>query len=174
MPASPSTSPPVFAATFVAVMVLAAVALAAGAPLGPVIIAASGIGTALILRWRASRSFAGAERQEPGGLDRFPVRLAAERYAVGRLLQVRLFPPTSRVWAPGVLGVSRGEVRFVPSSARHADRSWSARPTSVEVHQLARASVVRIHAPDGSAQFAIQLPPDDVRAHIAPLLPVGN
>lgn len=174
MPPSRIPSPLVLGAAFVAVLVVAVVAVVAGAPLAPVVIGAAGIGTALVLQRQAGRSFAGAERHQPGGLDRFPVRLAAERYAVGRLFQVRLFPPASRVWARGVLGVSRGEVRFVPSSARHADRSWSARPTAVEVHQLARASIVRIHAPEGSAQFAIQLPPDDVRAHMAALLPVRS
>lgn len=172
--APPRSRAPLLVLALVALIVVAVGLRLAGVPAGPLVVATSGIGAFLVLRIMSDRRFAGAERQDPGALDGFRVQLSAERYAVGRLMQVRLFPPTSRVWAPGVLAVGSGEVRFMPSSAKRADRAWSGRPTAVEVHKIARASVVRVHTAGDSAQFVVQQPADAVRAQLTPLLPVGT
>lgn len=142
-------------------------AAAAGAPVALVALATAGVGAALVGSWLSHRRFAGARGLAGAELDRYPVQLPAERVAVGRLVQLRLLPPTRALWAPGVLCASAGEVRFVPARAKHADRSWQGPVRAVEVHGLAGStSVVRVL--DGAdpsaaaAQFVVQQPATEV------------
>lgn len=155
----------------VAVVVLAAAAGAAGLPMPVAVLAAAGVGGALVVRHMAASRVEGVEERLPGALGTFEVTLPAERVAVGRLVQMRLLPPTRSVWAPGMLGVTRGAVSFLPSKAKHSDRAWTGQIEKAEVHRLAGpTSAVRVHGPTGSAQFVVQASADQTRQALAPHL----
>lgn len=130
--------------------------------------------TAIVLSAVAARRFQGAHDAAGEDLDSYPVKLPGERVAVGRLLQMRLLPPTRNVWAPGLLCVRPGEIRFVPSKPKLADRAWRGRARRVEVHSLpTSASVVRVHGDDGSGQFVVQVAQAEVEASLRPFVPVA-
>lgn len=165
-------SPLLLVGAALAVIVLGAVAIAAGVPAGPVLVFGTGVGATMLVRAAGIRTQRRSEELAPGALDVYPLRFPAQRWKVGSPWQFRFVPSSRREWAPGVLGVRYGEARFVPSRAGLQDRAWTGRPTSVEVIKTLQVCAVRFHAPDGGAQFSIQLPADEVRAQLAPLLPV--
>lgn len=153
------------------VVLLATGAGVAGLPMPVAVLIAAGAGGAVIVRHLATSRAEGVEERLPGALSTFEVALPAERVAVGRLLQVRLFSPTRQVWAPGMLGATRGALSFLPARSGHADRAWSGPVEAVEVHAFrGPASVVRAHGPAGSAQFVVQASADQTRQALAPFL----
>lgn len=127
----------------------------AGAPLALVALATSAIGGALVASRMRERRLEGASALAGEDLQRYPLRLAAERVAVGPTVQPRFLPKTRAVWAPGVLCVDRGDVRFVPSNAKHADRAWHGSAAAVQVLGLAGSSAVVRILQDGGAQPAV-------------------
>lgn len=158
---------------FVGLFVIGGALLAAGVPMAPVVLMLSGVGAALLIEGQSNRRFDRVAVLEPGALDPYPVRLPVERWRFGPTWQFRILPWTRRHWAPGVLGVGYGEVRFVPAKAKKRSFAWTSRPTSVEIEKVLRACVVRFHDAGGpAAQFTIQQPADVVRGHLAPMLPV--
>lgn len=158
---------------FVGLLVLGVGAMAAGVPVTPVILVLSGVGAALVIEAQGNRRFDRAAALEPGALDPYPVQFPVERWKFGPTWQFRILPWTRRHWAPGVLGVGYGEVRFVPAKASKRSLGWTSRPTSVEIEKVLQACVVRFHDAGGpAAQFTIQQPADAVRGHLAPMLPV--
>lgn len=155
----------------VAVVVLVAAAGVAGLPMPVAVLIAAGVGGVMVVRHLAASRADGVEERLPGALSTFAVTLPAERVAVGRLLQIRLLSPTRQVWAPGMLGVTRGSLSFLPSKARYADRAWSGPVEVAEVHAFrGAASVVRAHGPAGSAQFVVQASADQTRQALVPHL----
>jgi len=166
------TPPLTLVGAFLVLFAIGVVAVAAGAPLAPVVLVVAGIGAALLLKAVADRKFERAEALDPGALDAYPIRVPAERWPVGPTFQFRLLPATRRGWAPGILGVGFDAVRFVPSSPAKAALAWSGRPTKVEVVKVMQAAVVRFETADGTAQFSLQQPAETVRAQLAPMLPV--
>lgn len=173
MTADRPRSPLVSLGLFVALFVTGVAAAMAGVPTTPVVLALAGIGAALVIEAQGNRRFDRVAALAPGALDRYPVQLPVDRWRFGPTWQFRLLPWTRRHWAPGVLGVGEGEVRFVPSKTSKSALAWTARPTSVEIDGVLRASVVRFHDATGpAAQFTIQQPAEVVRQHLEPRLPV--
>ncbi len=156
------------------VFVVGVAAMAAGAPMTPVVLLVAAIDVALLLRASGERKFGRAEQVAPGALDAYPLKFPVQRWAVGAPWQFRFAPASRRVWAAGVLGVGYGEARFVPTSGRSAGAGWVGRPTSVEVLKTMQVCAVRFRAPEGDAQFSIQMPAAQVRAHLDPMLPVAE
>ena len=158
---------------FAGLFVLGVGAMAAGVPVTPVVLVLSGVGAALLIEAQGNRRFDRVAALEPGALDPYPVQFPVERWRFGPTWQFRILPWTRRHWAPGVLGVGYGEVRFVPAKASKRAFAWTCRPTSVEIEKVLQACVVRFHDAGGpAAQFTIQQPADVVRGHLAPMLPV--
>lgn len=158
-----------------AVVVAASVVLTvAGLPVVVSVLAAAWIGGALVVRHMNDRRHEGAAVLAPH-IEEFPLRVPVERVAVGRLVQVRLLPPTRGVWAPGVLGVAAGEVAFAPSKAKLADRAWAGAVDRIELMSTGpRASTVRIHTAAGAAQFVSQMPVGELRSALEPYLMVDD
>jgi hypothetical protein len=163
----------VWFAGFVALCVVAGVALAIGAPVAVVVIVVSGIGVPLLFRALGERREAKVEAAEPGALDAYPLRFPATRWPVGSPWQFRFAPRSSKGWAPGILGIGHDQVRFVPSSSRRGHLAWTGRPTSAEVVKTWQVCAVRFHGPDGSAQFSVQVPAATMRAYLAPMVPLA-
>lgn len=98
-----------------------------------------------------ARRIAGAQNLAVESLDGYPLRLPAERVAVGRLVQFRLLPPTKNFWAPGLLCFRAGQAMFVPSDPKHLARRWKGAVGEAEVHPLpGSVAVLRIHGDCGS------------------------
>lgn len=136
-----------------------------GLPSAVVTIAAAGVGTTVVVSDIAARRAAGAlARVAPADLARYALQVPAERVAVGPRMQLRLLPPTSRIWAPGLFCVdaARRRARFVAAQERHADRDWAGAFERLEVLRVGAgnrtASVVRVHgsADEAVAQFVVQ------------------
>ena len=160
---------------FAGLFVIGGALMAAGVPVTPVVLMLSGVGAALLIEAQGSRRLARAGELEPGALDPYPVQFPVERWKFGPTWQFRILPWTRRHWAPGVLGVGYGEVRFVPTKTNKQTLAWKSRPTVVEIEKVLRACVVRFHDAGGpAAQFTIQQPADVVRGHLAPMLPVAS
>jgi hypothetical protein len=167
-------SPLVSVGLFVVLFAIGVAAMAAGVPVTPVVLVLSGVGAALLIDAQSGRRFDRVATLEPGALDPYPLQFAVERWKFGPTWQFRILPWTRRHWAPGVLGVGYGEVRFVPAKATKAAFAWTSRPTSVEIEKVLQACVVRFHDAGGpAAQFTFQQPADVVREHLAPMLPVA-
>lgn len=142
-------------------------AMALGLPSPSAILAVSGIGSTIVVREMAARRVAGAESRM-GDTAAWPLRMPAERYAVGRLLQLRLLGPSRDVWSPGLLCVASGEGAVRPLRNQVRDRAWEGPVTRAEVHRFPpRACVVRLHGDAGSAQFAVQYAAHEVRPVLA-------
>lgn len=165
-------SPLLWAGAFVALLLGGIAAGVAGVPAVPLTMVVSSVGAAIVVRAWSDRQLNRADAVAPSSLDDVVVRFSALRWSVGSPWQLRFSRRNRGIGASGVLGVTPGEIRFVPSSARRADRAWSGRPTAVEVLSLLQATVLRVHAPEGTAQFSIQVPAAVVRGHLAPLLPL--
>lgn len=150
-----------------------AVALALDAPAQIPVTATGAVGLAL-WGWAYTTSrAAGVEAHYPGFGESFDLVIAAERWKLGRVVQFRLMPSTHRAWAPGQLGVVRGSVAFYPAKAAHASRAWGGAVDRVELFDILRSgSVLRVHGPDGSAQFSTLLPIDQLRDQLRPYLPL--
>ena len=134
-----------------------------GLPMAPVVIGTAGIGSAVAIADLSSRRVAGAQaRVSAAELAVYPLQVPAERVAVGGRFQFRLLPPTSRVWARGLLCIAHDRVRFVGADERRADRDWEGPCDHLEVQHVGFgdrvASVVRVHHPEGQpqAQFVVQ------------------
>ena len=168
----PRRSPLLWVGAFVVLLVVGIAAGVAGVPPVPLTMVLSGVGAALVVRAWSDRQLQRADAVAPGALDDVVVRFSALRWSVGSPWQLRFSRRNRAVGASGVIGIAPGEVRFVPSSARRAPRAWSGRPTAVEVLSVLQATVLRVHAPEGTAQFSIQVPASVVRDHLAPLLPL--
>jgi hypothetical protein len=159
---------------FVGLFVLGAGAIAAGVPMPPVVLMLAGLGAGLLVEAQGRRRLDRVAALEPGALDPYPVRFPVERWKFGPTWQFRILPWTRRHWAPGVLGVGYGEVRFVPAKPSKRAFAWTSRPTSVEIQKVLQACVVRFHDAGGpAAQFTIQQPADVVRGHLASMLPLA-
>jgi hypothetical protein len=144
------------------ILTVAVIGGALGLPQAAVVLFASTIGGGLLVHDANRRRESGARAAAGSSIDGYPLQLPAERYAVGRLLQLRLAPPTRHVWAPGLLCIRPGEARFVPSKDKHRARAWAGPVTSSEVLTTRSVAVVRLHGPEGSAQFAVQAPPPNL------------
>lgn len=113
-----------------------------------------------------------AERLLPGFSEAFEVVLPSERTPVGRPLQFRLRGESRRQWAPGLLGVTRRAAAFVPSRPQDATHAWGGDVDYFEAGPvLGQGSYLRLHTPEGPVQFALHLPPRDLTARLAPLVP---
>ena len=135
----------------------------AGLPSAAVVIGTAGIGSAVAIADLSARRVAGAHARVPAHeIAAYPVQVPAERVGVGGRFQLRLLPPTSRVWARGLLCVRDDHVRFVSADERRADRDWQGPCDRLEVRYLGAgdrvASIVRVHHPEGQpqAQFVVQ------------------
>lgn len=134
-----------------------------GLPSAAVVIGTAGIGSAVAIADLSARRVAGAHARVPAHeLAAYPVQVPAERVAVGGRFQFRLLPPTSSVWARGLLCVRDDHVRFVSADERRAGRDWEGPCDRLEVQYLGAgdrvASIVRVHHPEGQpqAQFVVQ------------------
>lgn len=157
------------------VIAVAAAAMGAGAPVALVVLAASGIGTALLMSDRGKRQVAGAARNTAVDMTRFPLQLPADRMRVGGMFQLKFSASARAVAAGGVLCADRGVARFVPSKAADDAKGWEGTVERAEVIKTPwPVSMVRLHSPGGSAQFAIQRPAQDVRRILEPYLPVNR
>ena len=156
-----------------AAVVGAAVLLAiAGVPPAGVSIAAAAVGAALVVGFTTRRRTAMASGRDPETVAMFPFRIAAERVDPDRI-QPRFLPPTSRVYAAGLLCAAPGQVRFVPAKERADGRAFDARPDRVEVRGgLGRTSLVHVTSGERRARFSVNLPPDDLATHLRAYLPV--
>ena len=159
-------------AELVGLLAVAIVAGIAGAPQPAVSVVAAMIGAALVVADTSRGRAAGATQRDPLTTATFPVQLPAERIAVDRI-QPRFLPPTSRVYAAGLLCASRGQVRFVPSKDRDADRAFDTSVERVQVSRgIGRSTLVLATGPGGSARFVVTAPVDEVTAHLAPYVAV--
>lgn len=173
MPAKPAPSPLLTAIGFAVILVVAVAVQLAGLPSWLTALVAGGAASALLVAHQSARREAGARAQAGPDVDRYPVRVPAERVAVGKLIQQRLWGPTAKVWAPGLLCLAPGQARFVPSDERRAERAWWGPVERTEVLRVhGRATAVRVHGAQGAAQFVVQLPIDEVRPAVAQVLPV--
>lgn len=159
----------------IALVVIASALGVAGLPMILVVLVAAGIGGGLVVHHMGVQRVEGATTLAPGEVERYRITIPTERVAVGRAVQMRLLPPTRSVWAPGVLGIDAGKVAFFPSKARLADRAWTGAIERADVMSVGpRASAVRVHGPDGSAQFVSQLPASALRIALEPYVPVTD
>lgn len=164
VPPSPPPSTLRTVLMLVGIVAVAVVAGIGGVPMVAVIIGASGIGAAMFLRDMNARRVGGAHDIAGDSIADYPLQLPAERVAVGRLVQIRLLPPTRSVWAPGLLCVRPGHARFVPSKAKFAARAWEGSVERAEVHSLpSSVAVVRLHG-GADGQFVVQRPSAEVDA----------
>lgn len=156
------------------VVVLASAAMAAGFPAALAVLAASGIGTSLLVGDMSNRRSQGAAQQADGAMERFPLAFPAERVRVGGRLHPRFLPSVKAVWAPGVLCIDAGEAEFFPSAERYRDKAWRGRIERAEILKTPwPISFVRLHGSQGTAQFALQYPAKDVRGYLDPYLQLG-
>ena len=174
-PAVPPTPGPnllLTVAQVLGVIVVYGLAVTAGLPSAPATIFVAGVGAAIILRHRARRQLAVVSERHPQSAA-YPLLIPCERTAVGSLWVTRLAGGSARVWAPGVLGVDRGRVEFFPNRPRHDPRAWTAGGATAEVFGPGwhRACALRVHGPDGAAQFVVQQPAAEVRRLVTPYLP---
>lgn len=157
------------------VIAVGAAAMGAGAPMALVVLAASGIGTALLMSDRGKRQVAGAERHSAGDMSRFPLQLPAERMRVGGIFQLKFSASARAVAAAGVLCADAGVAKFVPSKPADAFKGWEGPIERAEVIKTPwPVSMVRLHGPGGSAQFAIQRAAQDVTRMLQPYLPIDG
>lgn len=134
-----------------------------GLPSVAVVILVATVGAGIAVSDADKRRTAGARRAAGDAIDGFPLQLPAERVAVGARLQFRLLPPTRALWAPGLLCVGPGAAQFVPSKEAHRARAWGGPVTSSELLSNGRTSaVVRLHGPEGAAQFVVSHPPPNL------------
>lgn len=156
----------------IGVILAAGAAIAAGVPSALAILAASGIGTALIASDMGERRREGAEQQSGDAIARFPLAFPCERVrANGSFLHFRFLPSVKAVWAPGLLCVAAGEAEFFPSTERHSDKAWRGRIERAEIVKTPWAfSFLRLHGADGAAQFSVQYPAKEVRRYLDPYL----
>lgn len=126
----------------------------------------------MLFAWALTTSRrAGVEEHFAGFSDAFEVALPVERTAPGKPVQVRLFGQARRLWAPGMLGVTRGAAAFMPAKPKHSDRAWGGDVESFEVGSiLGQASYLRLHTSEGQLQFAVQASTRDLRAQVGPWL----
>lgn len=151
-----------------AVFVAGVVAGVLGLPLVAVVIFVSTVGTGILVTDTSQRRMASARAAAGDTLDHLPLQFTAERFAVGARVQFRFVPATRRVWAPGLLCVGPGEARFVPSKEKHRSRAWAGRVTSSEFPWSGKTvAILRLHGPDGSAQFAVSQPPPNLSEAVA-------
>lgn len=159
----------------VVVVAVAATALGVGAPMAPVVLAASGIGTTLLMSDRGKRQWALAARNGAMDIGRFPVQLPAERMGVGGLFQMKFSAAGRAVAARGVLCADHGVAQFVPSKPADKAKGWEGSVERVEVIKSPwPVAMVRLHGTDGLVQFGIQRPAQDVRRILEPYLPVDR
>jgi len=154
------------------VVVVAGLAIAAGLNSAPATLFVMGVGGALIVVYRFRRSLALAAERHPESAA-YPLLIPCHRMIVGSSLWFsRPFLEARRMRAAGVLGVDRGRVEFFPNRPRHDDRAWSAATASADVFgpRWYRFCAVRVHGRSGTAQFAVQLPREELRALVAPFL----
>lgn len=159
----------------VLVVAVAAAAMGVGAPMALVVLSASGIGTALLMSDRGRRQMAGATRNTAVDMSRFPVQLAADRMRVGGMFQLKFFAAARAVAAGGVLCAEAGVAKFVPSKPADSAKEWEGTVERAEVIKTPwPVSMVRLHGPGGSAQFAVQRPAQEVLRLLEPYLPVDD
>jgi hypothetical protein len=168
----PDRSPTLYLGAFVVLFVVGVAAIALGAPTFAIVFVVAGTGASLLLGAVGGRRFEKAEAMAPGALARYPLQFPARRWAVGSVFQFSFLPRTRTLAAPGVLGVSYGEVRFVPTKAGREHTAWTGRPTAVEILSQAQTCSVRFQAPEGAAQFSVDLPPKEVRTRLEQYLEV--
>lgn len=157
------------------VILVGAAALAAGVPTAIAILATSGIGTAIIAGDIGKRRSEGAAQQSGGAIARYPLAFPCERVRTKGALHPRFLPSVKAVYATGVLCVAAGEAEFFPSSERYADKAWRGRIERTEITKTPwPLCFVRLHASDGTAQFALQLPAKDARNYLDPYLDVED
>lgn len=147
------------------------VALTTPVPEAPLVGAVVAVGVATFAWARRQRTVTPVEQRYAGFSESFEVTLPAQRIAVGRGTQVRLFGETRKVWAPGLLGLTHGAGAFLPSRARHEPRAWGGDIDSYEIGTiLGSTSFLRLHTADGAVQFALDLPAARLEERVAPLL----
>ena len=132
---------------------------------------AGGVGAALVARTVAGRRLADALEMAPDALARCSVLLVAERLPVGGAWKLKV-GATRAAWAPGVLGVTSGEVSFVPRAARWAHHAWRDQVRGVQLKAMwpGTAVAVRVHGAQGTAQFTVARPEQEVRGQLDPYL----
>ncbi|HKY14793.1 MAG TPA: hypothetical protein VJM33_07685 [Microthrixaceae bacterium] len=137
-----------------------------------VTIAAAWIGAAIVVGFSARRRRAGAVRRDPVATAAYPLQLPAERIHPDRV-QLRFLPPTNKVYAPGLLCVAPGRVRFIPSRDRDDDRGFDSRADRVKLSRgIGRACLILITSDDRRARFVVNLYRKEVAAHLRAYLPI--
>lgn len=123
------------------VMAVASVAMGSGAPMALVVLAASGIGSTLLMSQRGKRQRQGPRVTRREEMDRFPLGAAAGRTRTGGMFQMKFSSSARAVCASGVLCVDVLVGTFVPSKASEAHTRWGRTGGSGRGHQDHLAAV---------------------------------